>query len=223
MGGYHQWADGDILQPGDIDEYLMTQTVMRFSNAADRAGQLTSPSDGMRSYLVDSGLEYVYSNGSWAPISQWRRMTAGTQSVTESTDVVDIPTLAVDLSIGVFEIDMHLAVQGAANGDVIVKWDFTGNTLTRSRSCFGPSVRTTDVLATATAATTVGPMRSSALTFDAAAAYGTDGTNTSAIHENLFLQVSTAGTLTPQFAQWVSNATATTLTVQSRVYARRLG
>lgn len=213
MAGYKQWADGDILLPTDIDEFLMGQSNMRFSDSADRDGTLVSPVDGQRSFLEDTGLEYVYSNGDWAPTVQWTRKTAGDQDITSSTTLEDDDDNHFELSKGVFRVEAFLAAVGAAAGDIKVAWTFDGTLINSSRSCFGPALGTsgeddTNMRATTTSLTTAVP-------------YGLF--TAAAIHEDLFLNISVAGTLTLQFAQNTSNGTATSLTVQSRAYATRLG
>lgn len=221
MSGYKQWADGDVLLPSEIDEYLVGQTIMRFANATARTAQLPSPAEGMRSYLADTGLDYIYKGSAWTASRQFLKKAAA-QSVTSSATVVDDTDLQTTLVPGTFRIEAFLHASGAAAGDIKTTWTFAGTASDSSRSCFGPGVNTTNVEAAVTAATTVGVNRSSTHFITTEVSYGVDGTNTSAIHEDLYLVISAGGILKLRWAQNTSNGTASTLSVASRLYVSRL-
>lgn len=134
------------------------------------------------------------------------------ESVTSSTTLQDDNELLISLASGSsYLIEAHLLVSGAAAGDVKTAWARTG-TLNQigGRMVRGPGINTTDVTAGAAAATTVGINRSSggnALT--TALASGVDGTAISYISEVFTLTSVVTGTLTLQWAQNTSSATAT--------------
>ena len=66
--GYKSWVDGDILTAADVNTYLMQQAVMRFADASARSTAITSPSEGMVTYLVDTDAIQYYDGAAWQPI-----------------------------------------------------------------------------------------------------------------------------------------------------------
>lgn len=221
MPGYKQWADGDILTPADVDGYLMGQTLMRFASAAARTSDLPSPTAGMQSYLIDTGLEYIYAGGQWMPKFQFTKKAAA-ETVTTNTSAQDDDDLVTTLVPGTYRVELFMHVAATAlSGDVKTQWAFSGTLGTQGRSCFGPSINSTDTTGTATAATTVGVNRSTAHTVTASVSYGCDTTNTTAIHEDLFLEVTATGVLKLQWAQVAASGNIQS-TVGTRWYITRL-
>lgn len=213
MPGYKQWADGDILTPADLDSYLMGQTLMRFASAVARAAALTSPAAGMRSYLVDTGQEYIYSGGQWVSVLQFLKKP-GTETVTSSTTVQNDDDFVWVLPPGTYRVEAFLHAGGATAGDIKTAWTFSGTLGASGRSCVGPQVGTADVGVTS--------MRSSGHVITTEVPYGTDATLATVIHEDLFLEVTASGTLRLQWAQVASSGTGTTLSGASRVYVSRV-
>jgi hypothetical protein len=213
MPGYKQWADGDLLTPADIDSYLMGQTVMRFASDAARTAALPSPVAGMRSYLVDTGLEYIFAGGVWAPEMQFVKK-AGTETITSSAVLQNDDHFVWVLPVGTYRVEAFLHASGAAAGDVQTAWTFSGTVVNTGRSCFGPQLGTADVSATT--------MRSSGHGVGTAINYGLDAALATVIHEDLYLEVTVAGTLRLQWAQNASNGTGTAFSAASRVYVTRL-
>lgn len=59
--GWHDFVPGEVLTAANVQDYLQDQTVMKFASAAARAAALPSPSQGMMSFLNDTGsLETYY-------------------------------------------------------------------------------------------------------------------------------------------------------------------
>lgn len=139
---------------------------------------------------------------------------SGSESVTSSTVLQSDDHLTTSLAVGQWRIQIYLTATGAASpGDIRVAWTNTGTMTAIARSCFGPGSANTDVTGAANNA-----HRDTAQTFTANVIYGTDGTNSSAIHEDLLIDVTVAGTITLQWAQGTSSGTATTLSTSSRMY-----
>ena len=58
--GYKLFAAGEILTAGNLQGYAVDQSVMVFASAADRTTNLAAPSQGMMSFLNDSGTTWQY-------------------------------------------------------------------------------------------------------------------------------------------------------------------
>lgn len=148
------------------------------------------------------------------------------ESVTSSTTLQADDALIRTLAVGTWLIDLSLITSGAAAGDLKVAWAFSGTTSAAYRAGRGPTTTTTSAINGA-AATTVGVNRSAvagdtAPTITAATSYGVDGTNWSFITERGVLVVTVAGTLTVQWAQDTSSATATIVRAGSHLWCRKV-
>ena len=58
--GYKLFAAGEILTAGNLQGYGIDQSVMVFASAAERTSELAAPSQGMVSFLSDSGTTWQY-------------------------------------------------------------------------------------------------------------------------------------------------------------------
>ena len=52
--GYIEFSTGDILTAAAANGYLASQTVMVFASSAARASAITSPQEGMFTFLKDT-------------------------------------------------------------------------------------------------------------------------------------------------------------------------
>lgn len=66
--GYIEFATGDILTASIANGYLASQTVMVFASSAARSSAITSPQEGMISYLKDTNATEYYSGSAWLPV-----------------------------------------------------------------------------------------------------------------------------------------------------------
>jgi len=66
--GYIEFATGDILTAAAANGYLASQTVMVFANAAARTAAITSPQEGMFSYLKDTNATEFYTGSAWTAL-----------------------------------------------------------------------------------------------------------------------------------------------------------
>jgi hypothetical protein len=76
--GKKTFTAGDVLIAGDVNGYLMDQTVMKFGGTAARTSALPVPSEGMFSVTTDNDQVDYYDGGSWAPalrIGAWTAYT----------------------------------------------------------------------------------------------------------------------------------------------------
>lgn len=58
--GYKSFTTGEVLTAANLQGYAVDQSVMLFDDAAARTSALASPSQGMVSFLDDSGTTWVY-------------------------------------------------------------------------------------------------------------------------------------------------------------------
>lgn len=67
MGTPAGWKDftSTILTTSDVNNYLMSQTVMVFATAAARTSGLGTPNEGNLTYLQDSNSFWYYDGSSW--------------------------------------------------------------------------------------------------------------------------------------------------------------
>jgi hypothetical protein len=66
--GYKEFTTGDVLTAADANGYLASQVVMVFADAAARTTAITSPQEGMISYLKDTNATQYYSGSAWVTI-----------------------------------------------------------------------------------------------------------------------------------------------------------
>lgn len=67
--GFKDFASGAILMAGDVDNYLMRQTVMTFADASARDTALSGYlEEGMICYLKDSNGMFKYNGTSWVTL-----------------------------------------------------------------------------------------------------------------------------------------------------------
>jgi hypothetical protein len=62
---YKVFSNGSVLNASEINDNLMNQSVMVFSNAAARTAALTAPVEGMVAYLEDTNLFTTYNGSAW--------------------------------------------------------------------------------------------------------------------------------------------------------------
>ena len=63
--GYKNFNAGDVLTSADVDTYLMEQSIMVFAGTAARASAISSPSEGMFTYLSDTNTLQYYTGTAW--------------------------------------------------------------------------------------------------------------------------------------------------------------
>lgn len=66
--GYIEFATGDILTAAIANGYLASQTVMVFADSSARSTAITSPQEGMISYLKDTNAVEYYSGSAWTAV-----------------------------------------------------------------------------------------------------------------------------------------------------------
>jgi len=66
---YKVFTNGSVLQASEINDNLMRQSVMVFSNSAARTAAITVPLEGMLTWLEDVNRYEFYNGTSWQPES----------------------------------------------------------------------------------------------------------------------------------------------------------
>jgi formylmethanofuran dehydrogenase subunit A len=66
---YKVFSNGSVLNASDLNDYLMNQSVMVFSSSTARASAITSPVEGMMTYLEDSNRFQFYNGTAWQDLS----------------------------------------------------------------------------------------------------------------------------------------------------------
>jgi hypothetical protein len=74
---YKVFTNGSVLQASEINDNLMRQSVMVFSNAAARTAAITVPLEGMITYLEDTNLFYGYNGSAWVNLGLLSGAEAG--------------------------------------------------------------------------------------------------------------------------------------------------
>jgi hypothetical protein len=64
---YKVFTNGSVLNASEINDNLMNQSVMVFSNSTARSAAIPSPIEGMLTYLEDTGLYESYDGSSFVP------------------------------------------------------------------------------------------------------------------------------------------------------------
>ena len=82
--GYKVFTAGEVLTAANVNGYLMEQSVMVFANAAARTAALTSPTEGMVTYLEDTNSLDLYTGSAWiaqsSPITNQGDLIVGNSS-----------------------------------------------------------------------------------------------------------------------------------------------
>ena len=66
--GFKTFSVGEVLTATNVNTYLMQQSVMVFADASARSTAISSPSEGMVTYLSDSNTLWYYSGSAWVEI-----------------------------------------------------------------------------------------------------------------------------------------------------------
>lgn len=92
--GYIEFATGDILTASAANQYLASQVVMVFADAAARTSAISSPQEGMISYLKDTNATEYYSGSAWAAVG----VAGGGMTLLSTTTLSGSSTLVSSIS-----------------------------------------------------------------------------------------------------------------------------
>jgi hypothetical protein len=126
---YKVFTNGSVLQASEINDNLMRQSVMVFSNAAARSAAITVPLEGMLTWLEDTNQYENYNGSAWVQTI----VPAGyslIKSVAIGTSVTSVEvTEAFSATYDVYQI---IVTGGVASGATGMKLQF-GSTVTNYR------------------------------------------------------------------------------------------
>lgn len=63
--GFRTFQTAEVLTASNVQNYLMEQSVMVFASVSDRNTAITTPEEGMVTYLTDINLFQVYTGSAW--------------------------------------------------------------------------------------------------------------------------------------------------------------
>lgn len=96
--GYTTFTDGQVLTANQVNTYLMEQAVMNFANSTARTSALTTPSEGMVTYLRDTNKVEFYDGSAWNNLGGAGKVQQ-VQSTTYSTEVTVSSTTMTDTGL----------------------------------------------------------------------------------------------------------------------------
>lgn len=112
---YKVFTNGSVLNASEINDNLMNQAVMVFSNSTTRAAALTAPVEGMLTWLEDvNRYEYRDGSGAWVVLGNSGLELIKTQTV--GTAVASVPV--TDVFSATYDQYRIILSGGAASGNI---------------------------------------------------------------------------------------------------------
>ncbi len=90
---YKTFVNGFALNASEVNAYLMNQTVMVFADSTERAAALTSPSEGMFTYLTGTNSFEYYTGSAWATVVPSQAQTVTDKSANYTITSADAYSL----------------------------------------------------------------------------------------------------------------------------------
>lgn len=135
--GFKEFLTGDVLTAADANGYLASQVVMVFASSAARASAITSPQEGMITYLKDTDVTQYYSGSAYVTIG------GSASPLTTKGDLYGFTTTNARVAVGT-NGQVLSADSTEATG---VKWTTPAST---SLPAFSASANTTQSISTNT-------------------------------------------------------------------------
>lgn len=124
---YKTFVAGTEGLASDINTYLMNQTVMVFTNSAARSAAITSPTEGMVTYLTASDHFAIYSGTEWVVWDMaWNSFTPSITGIPTST-----LTAAYVRQGKVVHFYIYAVASGAATAAITATLPIACNSITR--------------------------------------------------------------------------------------------
>jgi len=106
--GFKNFTSGSVLTAADVNGYLNSQTVMVFADTAARSAAITSPQEGMFSYLKDTNITQYYTGSAWANLDT----TGMTNPMTTTGDTIYSSSGSTPARLGIGSTGNVLTVSG---------------------------------------------------------------------------------------------------------------
>jgi hypothetical protein len=129
--GYKNWATGAVLTSSDLNTYIADQVIFVFASSSARSSAISSPAEGMVSYLKDTNAIEYYDGSSWGGIGDITAVNAGTNiDVSSSTGPTPTVALAIDaaVAIGADGSGVDVTFHSGTAGDFAL-WDASDKAL----------------------------------------------------------------------------------------------
>lgn len=112
------WQSGEEIKAADINQFLQTQAIQVFADAAARTAAIPSPTVGMATYLISTGYLEIFTDKT-SPAS-WRPPWNTSWGLVHSAVVADIawnvswqnltPTLPCNISGRFYKVELEINV-----------------------------------------------------------------------------------------------------------------
>ena len=106
--GFKNFSSGEVLTAADVNGYLNSQTVMVFADATARTAAITSPQEGMFSYLKDTNVTQYYTGSAWANLDT----TGMVNPMTTTGDTIYSSSGSTPARLGIGSTGQVLTVSG---------------------------------------------------------------------------------------------------------------
>ncbi len=135
--GYIEFATGDVLTAAAANGYLASQVVMVFADAAARTSGITSPQEGMITYLKDTNATQYYSGSAWVDIAGAAAASGLTLIAKSSASGAASHTVSncFTSTYEKYRVVYQFSSFGAANNDLTLQLTVAGTPTTSGYSC----------------------------------------------------------------------------------------
>jgi hypothetical protein len=134
--GFIEFTTGDILTAASANGYLASQTVMVFASSAARAAAITSPQEGMFTYLKDTDITQYYNGSAYVTLGA---SSGGKVAQVLSTTKTDTFTTSLASGANAAITGLSQAITPTLNtSKILVRVSVTGNMA--NRNGFGASL-----------------------------------------------------------------------------------
>ena len=140
---WKEWDQGEVVEAGDLQEYIQDQVVQNYADSAARSTALgTAVAEGMVSYLQDSNSVEVYDGSAWVSVANdLSSGTAGYTALSNGTAGLSYQPVSHNYIInGAFDIwQRGTGFEPTTDTFTADRWEYRGNRTTASvdRVAFG--------------------------------------------------------------------------------------
>jgi hypothetical protein len=122
---YKVFTNGSVLQASEVNDNLMNQAVITFTNSAARASAITSPIEGMLTYLADTDAYEFWNGSAWTTLvsepGAWTAFTPTWTGLTVGNGVYNQAHYSLSGKTATLAIDFSLGSTSAMTGDLVLE------------------------------------------------------------------------------------------------------